>query len=94
LRRSPTDDHATFVRLPTAPASAAPLSLADAQALACRFAVPVDACDIVSLHDALDRVLAADVNAPFDIPAYDNSAMDGYAFDGGASMAAASARSR
>lgn len=76
---------------PPAPASAAPLSLADAQALACRFAVPVDACDIVSLHDALDRVLAADVNAPFDIPAYDNSAMDGYAFDGGASMAAASA---
>ncbi|MCA8207265.1 molybdopterin molybdotransferase MoeA [Burkholderia vietnamiensis] len=67
---------------PPAPASAAPLSLADAQALACRFAVPVDACDIVSLHDALDRVLAADVNAPFDIPAYDNSAMDGYAFDG------------
>ncbi|WP_176314413.1 gephyrin-like molybdotransferase Glp [Burkholderia vietnamiensis] len=78
---------------PPAPASAAPLSLADAQALACRFAVPVDACDIVSLHDALDRVLAADVNAPFDIPAYDNSAMDGYAFDGDASMAAASAAS-
>jgi len=72
----------------TAPDSAAPLSLADAQALACRFAVPVDACDAVSLHDALDRVLAADVNAPFDIPAYDNSAMDGYAFDGGAIAAA------
>ncbi|WP_321810496.1 gephyrin-like molybdotransferase Glp [Burkholderia sp. BCC1985] len=68
----------------TAPDSAAPLSLADAQALACRFAVPVDACETVPLHDALDRVLAADVNAPFDIPAYDNSAMDGYAFDGSA----------
>ncbi|AOK16119.1 molybdenum cofactor biosynthesis protein MoaA [Burkholderia cepacia] len=60
-----------------------PLSLADAQALACRFAVPVAACETVALREALDRVLAADVNAPFDIPAYDNSAMDGYAFDGG-----------
>ncbi|WP_175726665.1 gephyrin-like molybdotransferase Glp [Burkholderia ambifaria] len=75
----------------TAPDSAAPLSLADAQALAYRFAVPVDACDTVSLHDALDRVLAVDVNAPFDIPAYDNSAMDGYAFDGGAGAPAAAA---
>ncbi|ALX12568.1 molybdenum cofactor biosynthesis protein MoaA [Burkholderia cepacia JBK9] len=71
----------------TAPDSDAPLSLADAQALACRFAVPVDACDTVTLRDALDRVLAADVNAPFDIPAYDNSAMDGYAFDGSATHA-------
>ncbi|TCW86750.1 molybdopterin molybdenumtransferase MoeA [Burkholderia sp. SRS-46] len=67
----------------------APLSLADAQALACRFAAPVDACETVSLRDALDRVLAADVDAPFDIPAYDNSAMDGYAF-GGAECAHAS----
>jgi len=75
----------------TAPDSAAPLSLADAQALACRFAVPVDACDTVPLHDALDRVLAADVNAPFDIPAYDNSAMDGYAFDGSAVALASAA---
>ncbi|RQZ38671.1 molybdopterin molybdenumtransferase MoeA [Burkholderia sp. Bp9090] len=75
----------------TAPDSAAPLSLADAQALACRFAVPVDACETVPLHDALDRVLAADVNAPFDIPAYDNSAMDGYAFDGSAVALAAAA---
>ncbi|WP_175985124.1 gephyrin-like molybdotransferase Glp [Burkholderia sp. BCC0506] len=70
-----------------APDPEAPLSLADAQALACRFAVPVDACDTVTLRDALDRVLAADVSAPFDIPAYDNSAMDGYAFDGAAALA-------
>ena len=78
----------------TAPDSDAPLSLADAQAFACRFAMPVDACDTVSLHDALDRVLAADVNAPFDIPAYDNSAMDGYAFAGSASAAAVTTRRR
>ncbi|WP_063548647.1 gephyrin-like molybdotransferase Glp [Burkholderia territorii] len=75
----------------TAPDSAAPLSLADAQALACRFAVPVSACDTVRLHDALDRVLVADVIAPFDIPAYDNSAMDGYAFDGSAYAPASAA---
>ncbi|MBR8056976.1 molybdopterin molybdotransferase MoeA [Burkholderia dolosa] len=75
----------------TASEPAAPLSLVDAQALACRFAVPVDACDTVPLRDALDRVLAADVNAPFDIPAYDNSAMDGYAFDGSAGTLARSA---
>jgi molybdopterin molybdotransferase len=65
-----------------APGHDAPLTLADAQALALRFAVPVSACDTVPLRDALGRVLAHDVPAPFDIPAYDNSAMDGYAFDG------------
>ena len=34
------------------------------------------------LFDALGRVLAADVVSPFDVPPHDNSAMDGYAFDG------------
>jgi len=38
----------------------------------------------VSLYDALDRVLAADVISPIDVPSHDNSAMDGYAFDGAA----------
>lgn len=31
------------------------------------------------VHQALDRVLAADVIAPFNVPAHDNSAMDGWA---------------
>jgi molybdopterin molybdotransferase len=31
------------------------------------------------LHDALDTVLAEDVTSPIDLPAWDNSAMDGYA---------------
>jgi len=31
------------------------------------------------LRDALDRVLAEDVISPIDLPAWDNSAMDGYA---------------
>ncbi len=32
-----------------------------------------------SLRDALDLVLAEDVTSPIDVPAWDNSAMDGYA---------------
>ncbi len=36
----------------------------------------------VALRAALDRVLAADVVSPIDVPAHDNAAMDGYAFDG------------
>src|SRR5690606_27206080 len=33
----------------------------------------------IDLRDALGRVLADTLNAPFDVPAWDNSAMDGYA---------------
>src|SRR2546429_9854776 len=31
------------------------------------------------LRETLDRVLAEDVKSPIDLPAWDNSAMDGYA---------------
>ncbi|MEO8020225.1 gephyrin-like molybdotransferase Glp [Polaromonas sp.] len=34
------------------------------------------------LFESLGRVLAVDVVSPFDVPPHDNSAMDGYAFDG------------
>ena len=33
----------------------------------------------VALSDALGRVLAESLDAPFPVPAWDNSAMDGYA---------------
>ena len=36
----------------------------------------------VPLFDALGRVLAEDVVSPFNVPPHDNSAMDGFAFDG------------
>ncbi|MDP4608572.1 MAG: hypothetical protein NWS83_05555, partial [Burkholderiaceae bacterium] len=36
--------------------------------------------ETVPLHAARYRVLAHDVLAPFNVPALDNSAMDGYAF--------------
>ncbi|MBU3578561.1 molybdopterin molybdotransferase MoeA [Polynucleobacter sp. 73C-SIWE] len=38
--------------------------------------------EIVSLDQAINRILAEDLLSPIDVPAADNSAMDGYAFDG------------
>ena len=44
---------------------------------------PLDATrDACRCAQALGRVLAADVVSPIDVPAHDNSAMDGYAFAG------------
>ena len=45
-------------------------------------ATPVAAVEKVALRAALGRVLAHDVLAPFNVPAHENSAMDGYAFAG------------
>ncbi len=39
----------------------------------------VTATETVGLGGALDRVLAADVTAPFSVPPHDNAAVDGYA---------------
>ena len=44
---------------------------------------PVTDVEEVGLFDALGRVLAGDVISPVDVPPHDNSAMDGFAFDGG-----------
>ena len=44
--------------------------------------VPVQASETIGLNGALDRVLARDVISPIHVPPHDNSAMDGYAFDG------------
>jgi molybdopterin molybdotransferase len=43
---------------------------------------PVEQRESVALKAALGRVLAVDVVSPIDVPAHDNSAMDGYAFRG------------
>jgi len=58
------------------------LPVSAAQAIVRQWASPVAAVERVPLHDALDRVLADDVVSPTNVPAHDNSAMDGYAFDG------------
>jgi molybdopterin molybdotransferase len=42
-------------------------------------ALPVDAVELVSTFDADGRVLAEDIVSQLDVPAFDNSSMDGYA---------------
>ncbi|MDE2287656.1 gephyrin-like molybdotransferase Glp [Pandoraea sp.] len=46
--------------------------------------VPVNGVQYVAVRTALDRVLANDLISPINVPANDNSAMDGYAFDSSA----------
>lgn len=43
---------------------------------------PVSGVQTLPLAQALGRVLADDLVCPMDVPPHDNSAMDGYAFDG------------
>jgi len=47
-----------------------------------RLVTPVPESTELQLFDALGKVLSADVISPMDVPPHDNSAMDGYAFDG------------
>ena len=60
------------------------LPVAVAQAFLAQFVTPVAAIENVALRAALGRVLARDVISPIDVPAHDNSAMDGYALRGAA----------
>lgn len=55
------------------------LNLADARAVFRETLVPVSGWETVPVRDALGRVLYGCVVAPFDVPAHDNSAMDGFA---------------
>jgi len=48
-----------------------------------RLVEPVLEQDQVGIFQALGRVLGTDVISPISVPPHDNSAMDGYAFDGG-----------
>jgi molybdopterin molybdotransferase len=47
-----------------------------------RLVEPVRDIEQVAVFDALGRVLARDIVSPISVPPHDNSAMDGYAFDG------------
>jgi molybdopterin molybdotransferase len=58
------------------------LKVADAQRIIRDFVTPVRAVEQVALRAALGRVLAFDIVSPINVPAYDNSAMDGYALRG------------
>ncbi|MBN8486922.1 MAG: molybdopterin molybdenumtransferase MoeA, partial [Burkholderiales bacterium] len=65
-----------------------PVELARARVLASL--QPIDESASVPLGQALGRVLAEPVMSPIDVPAHDNSAMDGYAFRGADLVADAS----
>ena len=56
--------------------------VAQAQEIIARFIEPIHAVEKVALRSTLGRVLAQDVLSPIDVPAHDNSAMDGYALRG------------
>ena len=43
---------------------------------------PVTQVEDVGIFEVLGRVLAQDIISPISVPPHDNSAMDGYAFDG------------
>ena len=58
------------------------ISVDEARAAIAAVLVPVSGTEALPLVQAVGRVLAADVVSPIDVPAHDNSAMDGYAFAG------------
>jgi molybdopterin molybdotransferase len=55
------------------------MPVAKAREVIARFLHPVTATERVNVRGALGRVLAEDVISPLNVPAHDNSAMDGYA---------------
>jgi molybdopterin molybdotransferase len=58
------------------------LPVKQAQHIIRSFVQPVRAVEQVALRAALGRVLARDIVSPINVPAHDNSAMDGYALRG------------
>lgn len=60
-------------------AAQAPLSVDQARESIAKAIEPIRGWETVAIRDALGRVLAKSVVAPHNVPAHDNSAMDGYA---------------
>jgi molybdopterin molybdotransferase len=60
------------------------ISVEDARATINAAIRPITDIEVVPLTQAFGRVLAVDVVSTIDVPPHDNSAMDGYAFDGAA----------
>jgi len=58
------------------------LPVAQAQEFIARLVPRVRAVEMLALRSSLGRVLARDIVSGFDVPAHDNSAMDGYALRG------------
>jgi len=70
------------------------LPVAQAQDFIARLVGPVQAVEFRPIRDALGRVLARDVVSAIDVPAHDNSAMDGFALRGSELQADAATRLR
>lgn len=60
-------------------AQATLLSFDDALARILEQTAPINNTEVISVEMALDRILAADIQAPINVPPANNSAMDGYA---------------
>ncbi len=58
------------------------LPVAKANQVIRQFVRPTDGFEQLALRDALGRVLAEDIVSPINVPAHDNSAMDGWAVRG------------
>ncbi|SNS74572.1 molybdopterin molybdochelatase [Noviherbaspirillum humi] len=58
------------------------LPVAQAQQIMRDFVTPVAAIEKLAIRAALDRILATDIVSSIDVPAHDNSAMDGFAVVG------------
>jgi len=58
------------------------MTVPQAQKIIHDFVTPLAAVEQVAIRSALDRVLAKDIVSAIDVPANDNSAMDGYALRG------------
>jgi len=58
------------------------LPVAQAQEFIARLVPRVTAVEMKPIRDVLGRVLARDIISPIDVPAHDNSAMDGFALRG------------
>ncbi|MDR7308729.1 gephyrin-like molybdotransferase Glp [Rhodoferax saidenbachensis] len=58
------------------------LKMDDANAFIARLVAPVQGVETRTLRQCAGRVLAQDVVSPISVPAHDNSAMDGFAFNG------------
>ncbi|WP_236582020.1 molybdopterin molybdotransferase MoeA [Hydrogenophaga sp. BPS33] len=67
---------------PVGAAAAQDLAISTAAERLAHLVQPVAEAEDVALRHAQGRVLARDIVSPIDVPPHDNSAMDGYAFDG------------
>ena len=57
------------------------LSVDEAIASLLQHVQPTTVTERVALHDAANRILATDITSSINVPGFDNSAMDGYAFN-------------